>query len=101
MGGPKKMAPYLVFANDKRETAKELLIGEGNEKPTMGEIAKRVGVLWNQLDDAAKQVRASSRPRPAVHVAPPSRRSRRSRAPLSPFRGGARGPIARGSRIAV
>lgn len=50
------MAPYLVFANDKRETAKELLIGEGNEKPTMGEIAKRVGVLWNQLDDAAKQV---------------------------------------------
>ena len=86
------MAPYLVFANDKRETAKELLIGEGNEKPTMGEIAKRVGVLWNQLDDAAKQVRASSRPRPRVHVAV---------APPFPFRGGARGPFARGSRIAV
>lgn len=80
------MAPYLVFANDKRETAKELLIGEGNEKPTMGEIAKRVGVLWNQLDDAAKQVRASSRPCPAVHVAVappfplPRRRARTVRA---------------------
>ena len=54
MGGPKKLAPYLVFANEKRDAAKELLLSEGAEKPSMGEIAKRVGVMWGQLDDAGK-----------------------------------------------
>ena len=73
MGGPKKMAPYLVFANDKRETAKELLIGEGNEKPTMGEIAKRVGVLWNQLDDAVDEDDDAT-PAKASPEAPPGAR---------------------------
>ena len=71
MGGPKKLAPYLVFANEKREAAKELLLSEGAEKPSMGEIAKRVGVMWGQLDDAGKQVRPPAHPLitfTAVHV---------------------------------
>ena len=58
-GGPKKIAPYLVFAGEMRDVAKEELIAAGNAKPSMGEIAKAVGEKWKQLDDDAKQVRRS------------------------------------------
>lgn len=54
---PRKLAPYLVFAGDTREVAKQELIAAGNPKPTMGEIAKAVGEKWKALDDAGKQVR--------------------------------------------
>ena len=70
MGGPKKLAPYLVFANEKRDAAKELLLSEGAEKPSMGEIAKRVGVMWGQLDDAGKQVRPPAQRRARTQAGP-------------------------------
>ena len=54
---PKKLAPYLVFAGETRDVAKNELIAAGNPKPTMGEIAKAVGEKWKALDDAGKQVR--------------------------------------------
>jgi histone H3/H4 len=52
--GPKKIAAYLVFAGELRETAKAELVSEGDAKPTMGDIAKRVGEKWKTLTEDQK-----------------------------------------------
>ena len=49
-----KIAPYLVYANEVREDVKRALVDAGAVKPTMGEIAKAVGVRWKTLSDAQK-----------------------------------------------
>ena len=55
---PKKIAPYLVFAGDMRDKCRAELVAAGNPKPAMGDIAKRVGEKWKELDEETKQVRA-------------------------------------------
>ena len=47
--GPKKIAAYLVFAGEMREPTKAELVAEGDAKPGMGDIAKRVGEKWKLL----------------------------------------------------
>ena len=52
--GPKKIAAYLVFAGEMREPAKAELVALGDEKPGMGDIAKRVGEKWKLLSEDEK-----------------------------------------------
>ena len=68
---PKKIAPYLVFAGDMRDKCRAELVAAGNPKPAMGDIAKRVGEKWKELDEETKQVRA-----PAPPASAPSRSNR-------------------------
>ena len=58
---PKKIAPYLVFAGDMRDKCRAELVAAGNPKAAMGDIAKRVGEKWKELDEETKQVRALPR----------------------------------------
>ena len=55
---PKKLAPYLVFSGEVRESVKQELIANGNPKPTMGDIAKVVAERWKLVSDEEKTVRA-------------------------------------------
>lgn len=52
--GPKKIAAYLVFAGEMREPTKAELVAEGDAKPGMGDIAKRVGEKWKLLSEDEK-----------------------------------------------
>ena len=56
---PKKkrgVSGYLVFAKEKRESAKEALVEDGNETPKPTEVLTRVAKLWRDLDNEAKEV---------------------------------------------
>jgi hypothetical protein len=62
-GGKKKKDPnapkraitsYMYFCKEKREEAKEALIEEGSEKPSLGEVAKRLGEMWSNASAKTK-----------------------------------------------
>jgi hypothetical protein len=62
-GGRKKKDPnapkqgtsaYIYFSKDKRAEAKEALIEEGSEKPSLGEVSKRLGEMWKNVGPKTK-----------------------------------------------
>ena len=57
MAYPKKLSAYMAYSTAHREDAKAALIASGNEKPTMGDVAKHISAKWNALSDEEKAVR--------------------------------------------
>jgi len=54
MAYPKKLSAYMAYSTAHREDAKAALIASGNEKPTMGDVAKHISAKWNALSDEEK-----------------------------------------------
>ena len=57
MAYPKKLSAYMAYSTAHREDAKAALIASGNEKPSMGDVAKHISAKWNALSDEEKAVR--------------------------------------------
>jgi len=50
----------MAYSTAHREDAKAALIASGNEKPSMGDVAKHISAKWNALSDEEKAVRGAS-----------------------------------------